>query len=382
MKTELRVPAPVETVDGGPHSERNAAWLGIALGVAFGLAFLTGVLSHLIQHPPDWFHWPPHPAGLYRVTQGIHVATGIAAIPLLLVKLWTVFPKLFRWPPFDDAVHALERISLLPLIGGALFLVMTGTQNVFHWYPWRFFFPVAHWWAAWITIGALIVHIGAKATQARRAIARPAPGTVEEPPADGALSRRAVLRLAFGAAGLLTLVTLGETFGPLRRTDVLGPRRPDVGPQGFPVNRTAAEAGIGALATDPAYRLTVEGAPGGPMSLSLDDLRALGLHTAVLPISCVEGWSAQAVWRGVRVRDLLAHAGRPGASATVVSLETSGIYTSSFLSPAQAAAADTLLALEVNGSPLHIEHGYPLRLIGGARPGVQQTKWVGKVVLS
>ncbi len=367
----------------GVHSERNAAWLGICLGVAFGVCFLTGVLSHLIQHPPGWFTWPPRPAGLYRVTQGLHVATGIAAIPLLLVKLWTVFPKLFRWPPFDDAAHALERVSLLPLIGGAVFLLMSGTQNIFHWYPWHFFFPVAHWWAAWITIGALIVHIGAKATQARRAISGPAPeGRAPEATPDGSLSRRAVLRLAFGGAGLLTLVTLGETFGPLRHLDLLGPRRPDIGPQGLPVNRSAEEAGIVAAANDPAYRLVVEGGRDGPLSMSVADLRALGLHTAVLPIACVEGWSGLAVWRGVRVRDLLAHAGRPGAGVSVGSLETSGIYTASSLTPAQAADPDTLLALEVNGAPLHIQHGYPVRLIGPNRPGVQQTKWVGNVVLS
>ncbi|MCW3036395.1 MAG: oxidoreductase molybdopterin binding protein [Actinobacteria bacterium] len=366
----------------GVHSERNAAWLGICLGVAFGICFLTGLLSHLIQHPPGWFTWPARPAGLYRVTQGLHVATGIAAIPLLLVKLWTVYPKLFHWPPFDDAVHALERVSLLPLISGAIFLLVSGTQNIFHWYPWHFFFPVAHWWAAWITVGALIVHIGAKATQARRAIAGPAPdGPHPQPGPDGSLSRRAVLRMAFGGAGLLTLVTLGETFGPLRHLDLLSPRRPDIGPQGLPVNRSAEEAGIMAAATDPAYRLVVEGGAGGPLSLSIADLRALGLHTAVLPIACVEGWSGQAVGRGVRVRDLLAHAGRPGAAVQVGSLETSGIYTGSSLTPAQAADPDTLLALEVNGSPLHIQHGYPVRLIGPNRPGVQQTKWVGKVVI-
>ena len=101
----------------------------------------------------------------------------------------------------------------------------------------------------------------------------------------------------------------------------------------------------------------------------------------MLPIACVEGWSGQAVWRGVRVRDLLAHAGRPGAAVGVASLETSGIYTGSSLTPTQAADPDTLLALEVNGSPLHIQHGYPVRLIGPNRPGVQQTKWVGKVVI-
>jgi hypothetical protein len=370
--------------EAGVHSERNAAWLGISLGVAFGICFLTGLLSHLIQHPPGWFVWPARPAGLYRVTQGLHVATGIAAIPLLLVKLWTVYPKLFRWPPFDDAVDLLERASLLPLISGAIFLLVSGTQNIFHWYPWHFFFPVAHWWAAWITIGALLVHIGAKATQARRAISgpHPEPASAGDPVPASGLSRRGVLRMAFGGAGLLTLVTLGETFGPLRHFDLLSPRRPDIGPQGLPVNRSAEEAGVMAAATDPGYRLVVEGGSDGPMSLSVADLRALGLHTAVLPIACVEGWSGQAVWRGVRVRDLLAHAGRPGAGASVGSLETSGIYTGSTLSPAQAADPDTLLALEVNGSPLHIQHGYPVRLIGPNRPGVQQTKWVAKVVIA
>ena len=260
----------------GVHSERNAAWLGICLGVAFGVCFLTGLVSHLIQHPPGWFTWPARPAGLYRVTQGLHVATGIAAIPLLLVKLWTVYPKLFHWPPFDDAVHALERVSLLPLISGAIFLLVSGTQNIFHWYPWHFFFPVAHWWAAWITVGALVVHIGAKATQARRAISGPAPESAApgEAAQPGGLSRRGVLRMAFGGAGLLTLVTLGETFGPLRHTDLLAPRRPDIGPQGLPVNRSAEEAGVIAAANDPAYRLVVEGGSGGPMSLSVADLRA------------------------------------------------------------------------------------------------------------
>ena len=63
------------------------------------------------------------------------------------------------------------------------------------------------------------------------------------------------------------------------------------------------------------------------------DLRRLELHSAVLPIACVEGWSGQAVWRGVRVRDLLTLAGRPGARVAVQSLERSGIYTSSELSP-------------------------------------------------
>lgn len=69
------------------HSERVAAVLGIALGVSFTICFLTGLLSHRIQQPPSWFEWGARPAGLYRFTQGLHVATGIASVPRLFAKL-------------------------------------------------------------------------------------------------------------------------------------------------------------------------------------------------------------------------------------------------------------------------------------------------------
>ena len=95
--------------------------------------------------------------------------------------------------------------------------------------------------------------------------------------------------MAFGGAGLLTLVTLGETFGPLRHLDLLAPRRPDIGPQGLPVNRSAEEAGVMAAATDPGYRLVVEGGSGGPMSLSVADLRALGLHRDLVRFTRIPG---------------------------------------------------------------------------------------------
>ena len=49
------------------------------------------------------------------------------------------------------------------------------------------------------------------------------------------------------------------------------------------------------------------------------------------------------------------------------------------LSAAHAADPDTLLALFVNGEPLAPDHGFPARLIGPNRPGVHQTKWVGRI---
>ena len=134
------------------HDEANAAWLGLALGVCFTICFVTGLVSHLIQDPGSWFEWPARPAGLYRLNQGLHVTTGIATIPLLLAKLWVVFPKLFEWPPARSVAHALERLALLPLIGGSLVLLVTGVGNVNIWRPYAFSFRSGHYATAWIVV--------------------------------------------------------------------------------------------------------------------------------------------------------------------------------------------------------------------------------------
>ena len=104
--------------------------------------------------------------------------------------------------------------------------------------------------------------------------------------------------------------------------------------------------------------------------------------SATLPIACVEGWSASRTWTGVPLRDLVAMAGADGSKGvTVVSLERPGLYSSSEVNHLQLADPDTLLALEVDGEPLSLDHGFPLRLIGPNRPGVLQTKWVTRVVV-
>jgi DMSO/TMAO reductase YedYZ molybdopterin-dependent catalytic subunit len=356
------------------HDERVAAILGIALGVSFAVCFATGVLSHLIQKPPSWFEWPARPAGLYRVTQGVHVATGIAAIPLLFAKLWVVFPKLLERPMFASTAHALERISLIPLIGGGIFQLTGGVANINQWYPWPFGFKVSHYWVAWITIGGLIVHVVAKWASTAGALRRP-PAARDA----AATDRRSFRYGVFATSGLLTLFTVGQTVRPLERLALLAPRRPSVGPQGVPVNRTARGVGVVDAARSDDYRLRVEGDVRRPLVLTRAELAAMPQHEATLPIACVEGWSASARWRGVRVRDLLRRAGAPdGVSVVVRSLQ--GGYSSE-LNPAHATDTDTLLALELNGEPLHLDHGYPCRLIGPNRPGTMQTKWVTQLVV-
>jgi DMSO/TMAO reductase YedYZ molybdopterin-dependent catalytic subunit len=321
---------------------------------------------------------PASPSWMYRVTQGVHVATGTATIPLLLAKLWTVFPRLFAWPPVKNVAQVIERISLVPLVAGSLFQLFSGLANTARWYPWKFSFTVTHYWSAWIVMGALVAHIGAKLVIVRRVLAEPAPA--EPQPERAGLSRRGFFATVTAAAGVVTLTTVGQTFRPLQSLALLAPRKPDIGPQGLPVNKSAVGARVVALAQDPSYRLVVDGAVRTPLSLSLADLRALPLHEAHLAITCVEGWSAGALWRGVRVRDLLERAGaHPDSEVVVHSLQPRGGYRSSELNTPHVRHDDTLLALDVGGEPLHLDHGYPVRLISPDRPGVQQTKWVARV---
>jgi DMSO/TMAO reductase YedYZ molybdopterin-dependent catalytic subunit len=349
------------------HHEWVAGRLGIWLGISFTVAFITGLISHFMQHPPSWAVWPSRPVGLYRLTQGLHVIGGLATIPLLLAKLWTVYPKLWQWPPIQSAGHAARRGVVFLLVAGSLFQLVTGLFNIAYWYPFPFFFPVAHYWTAYVVFGALVIHVGDEWAKVRK-----------PPPVDP--SRRGFFAVVAGACGLVAVTTVGETFTPLGRLAVLAPRRPGVGPQRLPVNKTARAAGV---TPNPGWRLAVTGAVERELSLSLADLRAMPRHVVRLPIACVEGWSAEASWAGVRLRDVLRAAGvAEHARVRVESLEARGLYRTSQVDPPHWHDELTLLAVEVNGEPLSLDHGHPCRLIAPDRPGVMQTKWVARLVVT
>ncbi|WP_424184196.1 molybdopterin-dependent oxidoreductase [Actinokineospora sp. G85] len=344
------------------HHERVTARVGTWLGVTFGLCFLTGLLSHLIQHPQPWFAWPSSPAWLYRVTQGTHVLSGIVAIPLLLAKLWTVYPKLFERPVVRSALHGLERLSILVLIGAAFFELFTGLFNIAQNYVWGFYFPPAHYAVAWVAIGSILVHVAVKLPIVKRAYEPAAPDP----------DRRRFLRTTALTAGVAFVATAGATIPLLRRVSVLAHRSA----VGLPVNRTAVAAGIEVPA---GWRLEVV-AGDRTSTFTLDELAALPQATEELPIACVEGWSASAEWTGVRVADLLRRCGAtPGADVRVKSLEKSGLYSTSVLPGTHTDDERTLLALRVAGEPLSPDHGFPCRVIAPSRPGVLQTKWVTRL---
>ncbi|MFI6805522.1 molybdopterin-dependent oxidoreductase [Streptomyces luteogriseus] len=373
---KLSVSPPV--FKGRLHDARTATVIGRWLGAAFVLCFVTGLVSHLMQHPPGWLadSLPSRPSWGYRLTQGLHVASGIAAVPLLLAKLWTVYPRLFVRPPLRSVQHALERLSVALLVAGAVFELATGLLNTAQWYPWPFSFVPVHYAVGWLVVGAVVLHVAVKAPEIKRHWSRRSPGTLALPVQDGP-DRRSLLAAVGAAVGAVTLTTVGQAFTPLKDLLLFAPRHPDKGPQSLPVNRTASAAGVGRI-PDEEYRLVVT----GPRSyaLTLDELRALPQHEVELPIACVEGWSKSARWTGVRVVDLLERVGAPEhARVRVVSLQLRGGYRVSEMGHEHARDPLTLLALGLNGEELDPDHGYPARLIAPNRPGVLQTKWVGRL---
>jgi hypothetical protein len=377
------------TFAAAPVDERRAAILGIVLGVSFYTCALTGLFSWGASGNQGW--WPSGPVGLFRLTQGTHLISGFIAVPLLLAKLRTVAPKLVQRPFITSFGHLVERISLLPLVGGSIFMLFSGVTNVAYWYPQEFygvdigyFFPAAHGKMAIVVVGALFAHILAKISTTRRALRKE---VVENESREATVDRRRFLGGVAATTGLVGVTIAGATIYPLRGLSVLSARHPNAGPQGIPVNRTSASIGVASRAESPDYRLLVEMADGTELaSFSLADLQSMELHEHEIPIACVEGWSANASWRGVRLRDLLAAAGiDEPREVDVVSLQEESApgrrYGTSTVSKDLSKQDATLLALEVNGEPLHLDHGFPLRLIAPARPGVNQTKWLSKVVV-
>lgn len=377
------------------RSTALTARLGTALGIAFGVCFTTGLLSHYQYAPWSWLAPPAAPVWGYRVTQGTHVVTGIASIPLLLVKLWSVYPNLFRWPALRSLWQAAERLSVAVLVSTALVQVTTGFLNVLGWYPWPWDFIAVHRFLAYVLIGSVLLHVAVKLPDIAYGLhVRVQDGDVltevpwsenpdahsnagpKPPPPAPALTRRGLLAVTGAGLGLVVATTVGQTLTPLERIGLLAVRQPSRGPQGVPVNKTARSAGVVDAASDPAWRLSVDGPEG--FTLDLDEVVALADRRARLPIACVEGWSVGASWRGVGLLDLVRRAGGDEDSRVrLVSLQEGSPYAVSVVLGPQ--LADALLATHLNGERVSLDHGYPLRLVAPNRPGVLCTKWLARV---
>lgn len=391
---------------GSPlRTTRTTVVVGRLLGVAFVVCFVTGIFSNLLQSPLPWLSLPPGPAHLYAWTQGTHVVVGAMLIPLLLAKLWVVFPQLFTWPPVRSLPHLLERASLAILVATALMEPITGVLNALKWYPWDFSFRRTHFALAWVLIGAMMVHIAVHLPAIIRAWRRGGPDAdggsdqaqapeqdrpeTRDQGADGdeqnsapkttTVSRRLFLGVVGGASALTGAAALAHAVTPIGPFSLKEPRARAFAAQGLTVNRSARQAEVTDLASDPGWMLRV-GAGDHALAWGRADLEALPQRTEVLPIACVEGWTIDATWTGVRLRDLLDLVGAPEeATIRLRSMQRRGAFRETTMPAAYARDPRTLIALRVNGEPLDLDHGYPARVIAPGRPGVLQTKWLESI---
>lgn len=401
------------------RSPLRGPWLtsvfGAALLALLPIVIVTGLLSYIAYAPQldqalpknvGWLHlpvfdWPARPIWLYRLTEGSHVVLGLVLVPIVLAKLWSVIPRLFVWPPARSIAQIVERLSLIALVGGILFEIVTGVLNIQYDYIFGFSFYTAHYYGAWVFIAGFVVHVAVKfprmlaalrSRSFRTVLRTPLARTRREPAGDSDLvaptpepatiSRRGALAVVGGGSLLVFLLSAGQAFGGFSRGSALllpRGRQPGPGPNGFEINKTAAAAKVGPADVAGTWRLTLHGG-GRTVKLSRKQLLAMEQHTATLPIACVEGWSTQATWTGVRLRDLARLAGTPDpGSAHVRSIQRRGAFNHASLLSGQVSDPDAMLALRVNGVDLSRDHGYPARVIVPDLPGVHNTKWVRRI---
>jgi sulfite oxidase len=152
------------------------------------------------------------------------------------------------------------------------------------------------------------------------------------------------------------------------------------------------------------WRLQIDGEVNQPLSLTLDELKKYSESMQVVTLECSGNgrafyeptlagaqWEKGAVgnarWTGVRLADVLKHAGvKPGAKfITIDGADVPMGKVPDFirsLPMEKAMHPDTLLALEMNGEPIPISHGFPLRLIAPGWTGNNSVKWVTHITVA
>jgi DMSO/TMAO reductase YedYZ molybdopterin-dependent catalytic subunit len=128
------------------------------------------------------------------------------------------------------------------------------------------------------------------------------------------------------------------------------------------------------------YRLTVDGEVKFPIELKLISLKQIPSTSIIMQHVCVEGWAAIVQWGGLRLRDL-AKMVQPKDSVRYVLFSSADNYTESW-DLASALHPQTLLAYQMNGQPLPVNNGAPLRLASPIKLGYKQSKWVTKVTFA
>lgn len=217
--------------------------------------------------------------------------------------------------------------------------------------------------------------------------------------------RRVIASAGFGAAGLIGIAGLrGDLTRPILRASesltlrterLLLRRRPlvrefeaaDISTL-FPVNGTGKPSGTTyerlASTGFRDWALRIDGLVRRPLSLTLSQLAGLGARSQITMHSCDEGWNAIALWKGVPLGVLLTMV-EPVAGAGYVVFhcldkkEEDGEQYYESIDLFDAYHPQTIVAYEMNGKPLPVQYGAPLRLRIETQIGYKNAKYIGRI---
>lgn len=393
-KDDARYLSPWIGLPGDRHTvglARHWHFLSVLFWVGNGLAFIvllfaTGQWRRLVPTswailPDAWavfvhyatLHLPPEPNGFYRynaLQQLAYFAVVFLLAPLAILtgpSMSPAFTSRFRWYPrlpgnrqIGRSFHLLIMCAFLVfLVGHVTMVALTGfTRNMNHIVLGT---DVARW------AGPVLGLLGIASVVALNALANWA--TWRFPRALQHASRAVVTPI------MDRLLNRAEPVAQFRREDI----SPFLWPNGkVPTSEEWKHLAAGDFQ---GFRLKVSGLVENPLELSLDDLRALGnKQTQITLHHCIQGWSGIAEWGGLPMADLIRLA-RPKPEARVAvfisfgeGLEGGAFYDSHTIENLRHPLS--LLAYEMNGQPLPVLHGAPLRLRVENQLGFKMVKWI------
>ena len=151
----------------------------------------------------------------------------------------------------------------------------------------------------------------------------------------------------------------------------------------IPRVRVNGDAGLNKDFNPAEWKLHLVKAPGDTLLITLDDIKALPKTEIIFDFKCIEGWSQVTHWGGVRFSDFAKkYLLDEQTKLQFTGLSTPdeeyyvGIDNKSMMHP------QTLLCYEMNGAPLPMNQGYPLRLIIPVKYGIKHLKRIGTIFFS
>ena len=149
------------------------------------------------------------------------------------------------------------------------------------------------------------------------------------------------------------------------------------------VVRVNGKDGLSDSVNEKTWRLKVIRDAGDTLQLTINDIKKLPKKELVFDFKCIEGWDQVTHWAGVPLKTFMQHYQLNGqAKMKYIGLVTpdKGYYVG--IDMPSALHPQTLLCYEMNGKPLPVNQGFPLRLIIPVKYGIKHLKRIGTMFFS